>query len=145
MGGDIGRVIPAETVRAAWAANPAGTPAMWIRDRVRTDSTHVLAAVRKLNRVELVGETLRVALQELAAADEHWLAALITAEWARRYGRPVRYDRLPRGKDVSGSGSSGSRPSRPVRNGGRWGGSGRTRRGGVDDEQLSIGEPGWTS
>lgn len=69
------------------------------RGRVRTDSTHVLAAVRKLNRVELVGETLRVALEELAAADAHWLAALIAPEWARRYGRPVRYDRLPRGKD----------------------------------------------
>lgn len=34
IGGDIGRVIPAETVRAAWAANPSGTPAMWIRDRL---------------------------------------------------------------------------------------------------------------
>ncbi len=33
MGGDIGRVIPAETVRATWAANPSGTQAMWIRDR----------------------------------------------------------------------------------------------------------------
>src|SRR4051794_27234817 len=34
MGGDISRMIPAETVRAAWAANPSGTPAMWIRDRL---------------------------------------------------------------------------------------------------------------
>lgn len=34
MGGDIGRVIPAERVRAARAANPSGTPAMWIRDRL---------------------------------------------------------------------------------------------------------------
>nr|WP_191864091.1 hypothetical protein [Embleya scabrispora] len=31
------------------------------RGRQRTDSTHVLAAVRRLDRIELVGETLRSA------------------------------------------------------------------------------------
>jgi len=36
------------------------------RGRQRTDSTHVLAAVRQLNRLELVGETMRQALNELA-------------------------------------------------------------------------------
>ncbi|MEU3756596.1 transposase [Streptomyces olivoreticuli] len=66
--------------------------------RVRTDSTHVLAAVRKLNRVELVTETLRVALEELAAADDAWLAPMVTTGWVERYGRPARYDRLPRTK-----------------------------------------------
>ena len=207
MGCASGRVIPAETARVAWAANPRGTPAMWIRDRLdglfvdadfadwypadgrpglsparlalvsvlqfaenladrqaaqavacrldwkyalgleldapgfhysvlcefrermaegdradrllavmvdrlvaaglvkargrqRTDSTHVLAAVRTLSRLELVGETLRAALEELAAVDPDWLAGIATAEWVRRYGRPVRYDRLPRGADA---------------------------------------------
>ncbi|MBG0822845.1 IS1182 family transposase [Planomonospora sp. ID91781] len=206
MGRDPGRMIPAQTVRVAWASNPKGTPAMWIRDRleglftdddfadwypadgrrglppamlalvsvlqyaenltdrqaavavrcridwkyclgleltdtgfdhsvlsefrdrmadgdradrllavmvdrlaaaglvnrrgrVRTDSTHVLAAVRRLNRVELVGETLRAALEELAATDDAWLADLITPQWAQRYARPIRYERLPRSKD----------------------------------------------
>ncbi|WP_162870114.1 hypothetical protein [Kitasatospora cineracea] len=66
------------------------------RGRQRTDSTHVLAAVRRLDRTELVGETLRAALEELTAADEDWVSALVTDEWARRYGRPVRYDRLPK-------------------------------------------------
>ncbi|MEU9047427.1 MULTISPECIES: transposase [unclassified Kitasatospora] len=66
------------------------------RGRQRTDSTHVLAAVRRLDRIELVGETLRAALEEVAAADEDWISALVTDEWARRYGRPVRYDRLPK-------------------------------------------------
>jgi hypothetical protein len=30
----MGRRIPAETVQAARASNPKGTPAMWIRDRL---------------------------------------------------------------------------------------------------------------
>lgn len=67
--------------------------------RMRTDSTQVLGAVRKLNRVELVAETLRTALEELAKANEEWLAPLVTVGWAERYGRPVRYDRLPRSKE----------------------------------------------
>jgi hypothetical protein len=65
---------------------------------VPTDSTHVRAAVRKLNRAELVTETPRAALEQLALADEHWLAPLITADWADRYGRPAIYHRLPKGK-----------------------------------------------
>ena len=64
------------------------------RGRVRTDSTHVLAAVRRLGRVELVGEKLRAALEELAAADSDWLAGLISKEWADRYGHPIRGERL---------------------------------------------------
>lgn len=63
--------------------------------RMRTDSTHVLAAVRKLNRVELVAETLRAALEDVAAADDTWLVPLLTAGWAERYGHPARYDRCP--------------------------------------------------
>ena len=42
------------------------------RGRQRTDSTHVLAAVRKLNRLENVGEMLRAALNSLAAAAPDW-------------------------------------------------------------------------
>jgi transposase len=40
----------------------------WLRARgqQRTDSTHVLAAIRTLNRLESVGETLRAALNSLA-------------------------------------------------------------------------------
>ena len=44
--------------------------------RQRTDSTHVLAAVRTLNRMEFVGETLRAALEALAAAAPGWLDPL---------------------------------------------------------------------
>jgi transposase len=40
----------------------------WLKSggRARTDSTHVLAAIRTLNRLENVGETLRAALNDLA-------------------------------------------------------------------------------
>jgi transposase len=67
------------------------------RRRQRTDSTHVLAAIRRLSRTELVAETLRTALEEVSVAAGGWLAQLITPEWVQRYGRPVRYDRLPTG------------------------------------------------
>ena len=39
------------------------------KGRQRTDSTHVLAAVRGLNQLERVGETARAALNQLAVVD----------------------------------------------------------------------------
>lgn len=68
------------------------------RGRQRTDATHVLAAVRTLSRLELVGETLRAALEELAEAAPAWLTPLIESEWAKRYGRRVEIGKLPGGK-----------------------------------------------
>ncbi|MBZ9644546.1 IS1182 family transposase [Streptomyces sp. PSKA30] len=66
--------------------------------RQRTDATHVLAAVRFLSRLELVGETLRAALEELAEAAPDWLTPLIEPEWGKRYGRKVEIGKLPGGK-----------------------------------------------
>src|SRR3954470_22671187 len=51
------------------------------RGRQRTDSTHVLAAVRTLNRLELVAETLRAALNATAAVAPDWLRALAPSAW----------------------------------------------------------------
>ena len=65
------------------------------RGRQRTDSTHVLAAVRDLNRLELLGETLRAALNALARAAPDWLRATAPADWHERYGRRVEDMRLP--------------------------------------------------
>jgi transposase len=47
----------------------------WIkaRGKQRTDSTHVLAAVRTLRRLECVGETLRHALNVLSEVAPEWL------------------------------------------------------------------------
>ena len=66
------------------------------RGRQRTDSTHVLAAVRTLNRLERVGETLRAALNEVASVAPEWLQALAPPAWYERYGRRVENYRLPK-------------------------------------------------
>src|SRR3954471_21659845 len=66
------------------------------RGRQRTDSTHVLAAVRTLNRLERVGETLRAALNELATVAPDWLRALAPAAWYERYGERVENYDLPK-------------------------------------------------
>jgi len=64
------------------------------RGRSRTDSTHVLAAVRNLNRLELAGETLRAALNALAVVAPDWLRAIAPADWHKRYDRRVEDMRL---------------------------------------------------
>jgi transposase len=66
--------------------------------RQRTDSTHVLARVRDLNRLELAGETVRAALEALAAAGPGWLASVIDASWQKTYGQRICDMRLPEGK-----------------------------------------------
>ncbi|MGW5277224.1 IS1182 family transposase [Streptomyces sp. NPDC004044] len=68
--------------------------------RQRTDSTHVLASVRTLNRMEFVGETLRAALEALAAAAPQWLAPLVSTDWVKRYGARIDSYRFPKGDDV---------------------------------------------
>jgi transposase len=65
------------------------------RGRQRTDSTHVLAAIRVLNRLELVGETLRHALNSLAIVAPDWLRVQAPAAWFERYGRRLENYRLP--------------------------------------------------
>ena len=62
--------------------------------RQRTDATHVLAAVRALNRLECVTETMRHALKSLAVAAPDWLRAHAEPDWAERYGHRAMDDRL---------------------------------------------------
>jgi transposase len=66
------------------------------RGRQRTDSTHVLAAVRRLNRLERVGETLRAALNELAVVAPEWLRKLAPPQWYERYAKRVENYALPK-------------------------------------------------
>lgn len=71
----------------------------WLKERgkQRTDSTHILAAIRTLNRLECVGETLRATLNALATVAPDWLLPLVPHEWFDRYGRAVDEYRLPKG------------------------------------------------
>jgi transposase len=70
------------------------------RGRQRTDSTHVLAAVRALNRLQIVGESLRHALNVLAVAAPDWLPPHLHANWPERYGARFEEYRLPKAKDA---------------------------------------------
>jgi transposase len=65
------------------------------RGRQRTDSTPILAAVRALNRIAVVGETLRHALNTLAVVAPEWLRAVSLPHWQDRYARRAEDDRLP--------------------------------------------------
>ena len=67
------------------------------RGRQRTDSTHVLGAVRDLHLLELVTETLRAALNELAAVAPRWLRSVAEPAWFDRYSRRAEDWRLPGG------------------------------------------------
>ena len=70
----------------------------WIkaRGKQRTDSTHVLAAIRTLRRLECVGETMRHALNVLAEVAPDWLLSHMDPEWAERYEKRFSDFRLPK-------------------------------------------------
>lgn len=69
-----------------------------VRGKQRTDSTHVLGAIRTLNRLETVGETMRATLNVLATVAPEWLCAVVTAEWFDRYEKRFEGYRLLKGK-----------------------------------------------
>ena len=71
----------------------------WLKagGKQRTDSTHVLAAIRNLNRLEGVGETLRATLNDLATVAPNWLSEWVPGEWFDRYSRAIEEYRLPKG------------------------------------------------
>src|SRR5262252_5580533 len=66
------------------------------RGQQRTDSTHVLATIRGLNRLELVAETLRAALNAVATVAPDWLQAITPLAWYARYSRRIEESRLPK-------------------------------------------------
>ncbi len=88
---DEGRVdglldLMLDRLKAAGLVKPGG--------RQRTDSTHVIACVRRLNRIETVGETLRAALEAIARISPAFVVALLEIGWDERYGRKVETARL---------------------------------------------------
>jgi transposase len=62
----------------------------------RTDATHVLAAIRTLNRLSCVGETMRQALNVLATVAPQWLCSVMDPAWVERYQTGFDDFRLPR-------------------------------------------------
>ena len=68
-------------------------------NRQRTDSTHVLAAVSALNRLELVRETMRLVLETLAVVAPAWLQPYVQSAWRERY-HPHFGERLPKTKEA---------------------------------------------
>ena len=68
--------------------------------RQRTDSSHVLAAVRALNRLELVRETFRHVLDVLATAVPAWVLAHARPDWVERYQGRTDEVRLPKSKEA---------------------------------------------
>jgi len=66
--------------------------------RARTDSTHVVGAIRSLNRLELAGESLRATLEALAVAHPGWLASVIDPSWQQVYGARIDNLHLPTSK-----------------------------------------------
>jgi transposase len=73
----------------------------WIKARghQRTDSTHVLAKIRAMNRTECVVETLRHALNVLAVVAPDWLRSRVQPEWETRYGARASEFRFPSGAE----------------------------------------------
>lgn len=69
------------------------------RGRQRTASTHVLAAIQTLSRLECVAETLRQALHALSATLPEWVQAHIPPEWYERSGTRWQEYRLPSGRE----------------------------------------------
>jgi transposase len=70
----------------------------WIKARgtQRTDSTHILAAIRSLHRLECVLEALHYALNQLSAAEPVWVQHDVPLDWDTRYGLRSDQARLPK-------------------------------------------------
>jgi len=72
------------------------------RGSQRTDSTHILAAVHRYHRVELLPETLRAALNEIAVEAPEWLQQWVPVDWFKRYERRIEESRLSIKKEEQG-------------------------------------------
>lgn len=69
------------------------------RGQQRTDSTHILAAVHELSRLEIIGKTMLHGLNTLSVVHPAWVKAIVPAEWPERYNRHWDDYRLPKTKE----------------------------------------------
>lgn len=72
----------------------------WLKKRgiPHTDSTHVLAAVLRRNRLELLGETPRAALNSVAEHAPEWLQGSVPPAWFEQDSRRIEAWQLPGAK-----------------------------------------------
>ena len=75
------------------------------RGRQRTDSTRILSVVRGLNRLQLVGETMRHTLDVLSTVALEWLRGRVREEWIQRYVRRLDDAKLPKSKEARQEGA----------------------------------------
>ncbi|GHO49824.1 IS1182 family transposase [Ktedonospora formicarum] len=70
----------------------------WLKagGKQRTDSTAVIAAVRALNSLESVGESMRAALNDLAQLHPEWLGSHLEPSWFDRYVHRFEMTRFPK-------------------------------------------------
>jgi transposase len=94
-------VVGAAERRLLDAILERGRERKWLqaRGRHRTDSTHVLACVRAVNRCACVGATRRQTLNSRAVVAPAWLHMHGQVAWGERYGRRVEDDRRPTRKE----------------------------------------------
>jgi transposase len=64
------------------------------RGRQRTDSLAVIARIHLLTRIELVAETLRLALRAVVLADPTWAQSTLPPAWEEWYGQRCVAERL---------------------------------------------------
>src|SRR6266480_7222690 len=62
----------------------------------RTDSTHVLAKIRALNRTLCVAQTMVYVLNVLSEVAPEWVRAHVPTQWVERYGERLEHERLPK-------------------------------------------------
>lgn len=58
----------------------------------------LFGAIRTLNRLETVGETMRATLNILATIASEWLCTILSPDWFDRYEKRCEAYRLPKGK-----------------------------------------------
>src|SRR5688500_12653934 len=70
----------------------------WLKARgtQRTDSTHVLAAIRTLHRLSCVLEAMHAALNQLSDVAPAWVRQHVPPAWYTRYGLRSDQARLPK-------------------------------------------------
>jgi transposase len=70
----------------------------WIKTRgkQRTDSTYVVAAIRRLYYLECVQEAMHYALNQLSEAAPQWVQERAPLEWYERYGPRADLFRIPK-------------------------------------------------